>query len=383
MRQFSFNIKFAVALAVCLCLWMLTGVVTNQRAKNVEKAAQSDPSTFSVRAEIIRAVNYQPRIFVRGRTEAKRSVLVAAQVDGQLIETPANEGQLVEHGAPLCILDPEDRNLQLQQALALREKARIDYEGAVKLKGGGLQSQTQIAAAKASLALAEAQVKAATVASENLVVRAPFAGVLQERLADAGAFLTRGAPCAQLIQLSPLVVSGNVAEADLSFLSVGAAANVILLDKTEHTGVVSYVSHAADPLTRTFKVEIEIPNQDLRLADGLSAEVMILSAPRPAHLIAPSLLSLLDEGKIGVKILNDKNVVLVEQVSLLGDSPDGVWVSGLPEIARVISVGQEYVSEGNTVRVTEQKQTPSTTGSGAVAKDMGAKVELNKEGGSL
>ena len=101
-----------------------------------------------------------------------------------------------------------------------------------------------------------------------------------------------------------------------------------------------------------------MPNADLSISDGLTAEIGIESAGADAHLIPQSALTLNDDGKLGVRTVEDDNMAGFKPVRLLRDTPEGVWVTGLPKTAQVIVIGQEYVVAGvpvaPTVKETEQ-----------------------------
>lgn len=350
--EWNANYKLASGLAIALMIWMITGLISgkNLEGQEAQKNQESD-ELFRVRAEDSVASQYILPVYARGRTEANKSVDVAAEIDGRLLSTPAKEGSFVKKGDPLCVLDPQDRKLRFQQAIAQRDKAQIDFEGALKLKNGGYQPKTQIAQAKADLALAETELKTISLVIDNLVIRAPFDGTVEQRLIDAGAYVQRGTACARLIELSPLVITAQIAESDIAHLSEKNSAKVTFLDRSVHTGTVRYVSKVADSATRTFRIEVEIENEGLRLSDGLSAELEILTYEVSAHLINPSLLALVDDGVIAVKTLDENNVVQQTNVELIGDASDGVWITGLPEKVTLITAGQEYVSVGSRVAV--------------------------------
>lgn len=358
-QNWNANYKLSIGLAFLLIIWMATGLFSS--AKKDEKM-ENDERQFSVEVLTSMAESYRQSVFVRGRSEANRSVFVAAEVEGLVVETPALEGSFVKRGEPLCTLESQDRILRLDQAKAQREKAEIDYQGALSLKDRGYQSKTQIAAAKASLAVADAELKSATLSREKLVIRAPYDGVVQERMVEVGGFVQRGSHCARLIELSPLVLVGQLSESDVSGLSVGDLAEVKLLDGKTFEGALRYISRAGDPITRTFKIEVEIGNKSLELADGLSADLIVYTEEVMAHDINSSLLSLIGDDKIGVKTLDADNRVQVSEVHLVGDSEKGVWVTGLPDTITLITVGQEYVSEGNVVGVAPNKSQESGSG---------------------
>lgn len=364
-QNWNINYRLAAGLAVSLLVWMASGLVSLQKSENI--AARGQPAalkSMTVQVKTSRSRTYKRTIHVAGRTEANRSIDVVAEIDGQVIDTPAEEGASIEKGDAMCVLDSQDRMLRLEQARALRKKAEIDYQGALKLKDRGFQSKIQIAAAKADLAVAEAGLKASTLAVERLVVRAPFDGLVQEQLVEVGGFVERGSPCARLIELTPLVVVGFVPEADVAKLSVNDVAEIHFLDGTLRVGRLRYISRAADPITRTFKIEVEFDNKSLQLVDGLSADLIVFTGQTQAHLVSPSLLVLLGENRVGVKVVDENQRVDVLPVKLLGDSPDGVWLSGLPEQITLITVGQEYVTAGSEVLVSRAGRSDASASGG-------------------
>ncbi|MFL0805289.1 MAG: efflux RND transporter periplasmic adaptor subunit [Agarilytica sp.] len=346
--KWNANSKLALGLSFGLVIWMLLGLIPTAEDDEVEP---SSVKAFTVQVAKVSAQTYQKPLHVRGRTEANRSVLVAAEIDGLVIKTPAKEGYPVSQGDALCVLESQDRLLRLEQSKAQRNKARIEYEGALSLKDRGYQSKTQIATAKANLALADAEVEASALINEKLVIRAPFNGVVQERMIDAGGFIQRGSPCARLIELSPLIVVGHIPESQVLNFKVGEKATVRFIDGQEQRGVVRYVSQASDGVTRTFKVEVQLPNKGHSLRDGLSAEMTVLAAPVVAHHISPSLLSLSSDGDVVIKVLEGGNTAVQKPVSIVGDDAEGIWVSGLPSESTIITIGQEYVANGSRVSV--------------------------------
>jgi multidrug efflux system membrane fusion protein len=102
-------------------------------------------------------------------------------------------------------------------------------------------------------------------------------------------------------------------------------------------------------LTRTFRVELEIPNPDMKIADCQTADILIASDGKAAHLIPQSSLTLDDSGALGVRTILADNATKFVEISLLRDTPNGVWVSGLDPEVSIIVVGQEYVINGIVV----------------------------------
>ena len=172
---------------------------------------------------------------------------------------------------------------------------------------------------------------------------------MESDTAEIGSLLQPGSACATVIQLDPIKIVGFVPETERDRVTVGARAGARLLDGTEVSGNVTFLSRSADKLTRTFRVELEIPNPDMTIADGQTADILIASDGKAAHLIPQSSLTLNDSGALGVRTILADNATKFVEISLLRDTPNGVWVSGLDPEVSIIVVGQEYVIDGIVV----------------------------------
>lgn len=333
-------------------------------------------------------------VVLRGQTEADREVELRAETSGQVVSDPLRKGAFVEQGQLLCELDPGTRDAALAEAQAQLaaaraqvpeakarveearsrlEEARINDNAASKLSEDGFASQTRVAATRAAVRSAEAAVEAARTGLEasqaqiqsasaavataqkeidRLTITAPFGGTLESDTSELGSLLQPGDLCATVIQLDPIMLVGFVPETEVSRVEVGARATAELASGGEIEGDVIFLSRAADETTRTFRVEIEVPNPDLTLRDGQTAEITITAEGTMAHLLPQSALTLNDEGALGVRVVTDENTASFVHVTLLRDTPTGAWVGGLAETADVIVIGQEYVTDGVRVDAT-------------------------------
>ena len=180
-------------------------------------------------------------------------------------------------------------------------------------------------------------------------MHAPFGGLLETDTAELGALLQPGSACATVIQLNPIKIVGYVPETTVARVMLGAKAGARLTNGRVIQGEVTFVSRSADPTTRTFLVELTVDNSDLTIRDGETAEVAIEAEGAKAHLLPQSTLTLNDQGKLGVRTVKPDDSVQWMDVSILRDTRDGVWITGLPDEINVITVGQEYVTNGVTV----------------------------------
>ena len=102
-------------------------------------------------------------------------------------------------------------------------------------------------------------------------------------------------------------------------------------------------------MTRTFQVEIEANNSSNQVVDGITAKLTIPIQEITAHRVPSSLLTLDDEGIIGIKAVNDSNEVIFHKIEIVGEDKSGLWVTGLPEEVSIITVGQEYVAPSQLI----------------------------------
>ena len=98
---------------------------------------------------------------------------------------------------------------------------------------------------------------------------------------------------------------------------------------------------------------MSVENVNRSIRDGISASFIIEGNKIPSHKISPAILMFGNEGQLGVRTVNSRNEVEFNRIEILEDTLDGIWITGLPESSRIITVGQEYVYLGQTVQVQE------------------------------
>ncbi|MEM0905962.1 MAG: efflux RND transporter periplasmic adaptor subunit [Pseudomonadota bacterium] len=358
------RIGLAIALAVGIAAWMWSGtLVVSGSAEEAKVRPPSERSSaqaelFRVRVRTIRSETREQTLTMRGRTRADALVTVAAETTGRVHERLVSRGSTVEAGDVLCRLDRGVREAELAKAEAEAAKAQLEFDAASKLQGRGFESQTRVAATRASLDAANAAVAAAKRELEHTIVRAPISGNVQEPLAEVGNVLSVGGICATIVDADPIVVTGQVTERDVSKIAHGARVDIELVTGESVEGAVSYISRTGREETRTFTVEVRIPNDRLTLRAGVTAEAFIPLDPVVAHRLSPGVLTLSDAGRIGVRTVSQTGMVAFIPVKIAGQDADGFWVTGLPSEVTVITVGQDYVVDGQ--RVSPEQETAAT-----------------------
>lgn len=379
-----------------LMVFAQTATGQGDAAADTEEDAQPRVGVIVLKSQ---AQTIDNAVILRGQTEAARQVEVRAETSGLVVSDPMRKGTFVEAGTMLCELDLGTRsasrteasaNLSLAQSRVPEAQARlaearsrvieaqINLNAATRLSEDGFATETRVASAEASAEAADAGVQAAIsgVSSaqagvesaqaavalvekdiERLIINAPFDGLLESDAAELGSLLQNGSPCATIIQLDPIKLVGFAPETEVNRITVGANAGARLASGQEVRGRVTFLSRSADPTTRTFRVEVQVPNADLSIRDGQTAEILVQSAGSTAHLLPQSALTLDDQGTLGLRVVSDNETAMFTPVTLVRDTIEGVWVSGLPDTSQVIVVGQEFVSDGVPVAITYRDAT--------------------------
>ncbi len=365
---------------------------TTAEGAEAESAATQDAIGVVVYRSTAREIG--SAVQLRGQTTANRQVEVLAETTSTVVSEPKRKGAFVEAGDLLCELDPGTRPASLAEALAgkleaesripeaearleeahaLVAEAEINLKAANRLSESGFGSETRRISSEAAMSSAEAGVKSAeagleatqagieaataAVAAANremdrLTIEAPFKGLLESDTAELGSLMQPGSLCATVIQLDPIKLVGFVPETEVNRILVGSMAQAQLVTGLQVEGRVTFLSRSADETTRTFEVEITVPNPELLIRDGQTANIQIAAEGVKAHLLPQSALTLNNEGQLGVRTVGTGNVVDFAAIQLLRDTNEGVWVGGLPETTDVIVVGQEFVTRGVTVAPT-------------------------------
>jgi len=304
---------------------------------------------MKVRVRMLSPETVQNNIFVNGRTQASRTVEVKAEVEGRVSEILIERGKRMDANAVIARLDVNERKVNVEKAREILEQRKIEYNVAKNLTGKGFNSAVKLAETKANLESARAGLKVAEIEFSNVEIKSPFEGVLEERSIEVGSYLQPGAMIGKVIDLDPIFVVGSISEHKIHNVSIGRRAFVELPNGEEIEGEIHYIATMSDSLTRTFRIEVKILNEDFRIIDGLTSRIRIPLDELTAYKISPAILSLDDDGNVGVKTVGSENIVLFNPVKIVANKEGAVWVTGLKGTVRAITVGQDFVKSGQKV----------------------------------
>ena len=361
-RRRSLITALFIATAVSAWVWSGEQVGTAPPPPEQEKSAAERLRDFSVRVAVLHAEPVSRTIVLNGRTEPSRSVTLRAELDARVVAIGAARGARVEAGDLIIRLDPRDLEARRREARALVRQREMEFDAATKLTARNFQTESALAAAEANLESARATLARVEVDLANTRLVAPFAGRLDQRTVEIGAYVSDGNSVARILQEDPILVAGHVIQQQRHHVALGGTGEARLITGQTVSGRLSYVAAESDGMTRTFRVELEVPNPDGAILSGISAEIRLPTAAAAAHLVSPALLALDAQGRLGIKGVGDDGIVAFHPVEIVRADEDGIWVSGLPDPVRVITVGHGFVHPGQ--RVEAVPLSPNEGGSG-------------------
>jgi len=407
MKKSIFIASFILLLVVG---WIGSGQFTNVKAKD-DTSSDNESSSESVEKIIIedtgnkveiKEFNFNQidqSIELQGQTTHNKKIDVKSETTGNITNISFKRGDKVSKGDELIKISIENRKELLNSAkkdlerlnkeLELNEKNKInrlsqnkeliklyeiEFASAKQLIDKGLSSKSKLSLASFNLANArsdqedihinfesqqssieaqianvESQLKNIELDISNTFINSPFSGIISDKMVEESEYITPGNIMFTIIDLNPIKIQGYLSEFDVNKVSLGTKAVIENTNGVKKKGVISFISPSAETSTRTFEITIEADNADLSFKSGITTKITIAGSELKAHKIPPSILTLQDDGTIGVKAVNDENIVIFYPTTSVKDTIDGIWVSGLPDKVNLIVTGQEYVAIGESV----------------------------------
>ena len=367
--------------------------------KSDDNSNENEELVFSVETKVFKANLIDQSIELQGQTIHNKKIDVKSETSGNISEINFSRGDKVNKNLSLVLISMDDRKEKLLSAqkdlerlskeLILNEKNRdnllrqniekiklyeIEYASAKQLIDKGLSSKSKLSLASFNLANAEADREDIKIKFESTLanleaqitnvksllknikldiaktnISAPFDGIISEKMIEETEFISVGTPLFTIIDLDPIKIEGYLSEFDVNKVSVGTNAIIEDSNGIKKNGTITFISPSAEISTRTFEITIEANNKDLTYKSGITTKIIIKGSELKAHKIPPSILTLLDDGTVGVKAVNKENNVVFYPTKTIKDTIDGMWVSGLPESVNLIISGQEYISIGEKI----------------------------------
>jgi multidrug efflux system membrane fusion protein len=352
----------AFCVLVAAVAWIATGEFSSVgSAQGTAEGAPAEPGTAPETAPkpLVRTVaaiepafvDYARTIRLSGVTIADKRAALAARADGVINGLSLAKGGKVTAGEVVMTLEAAEAEAQAKIAEITLAQRDSDLARTERLFAGGNAPEIEVTNARSARESAAAELARAKASLDKQRLTAPFDGIVDTLDVELGEWVQTGAPVATILALDPIVVMAEVSELDLASVVVGAKARVQLVAGAELEGAVRLVAREASAQTRTFPVEIALPNPDLALSAGMTAEVFLTAAPVRAVEVPRSVITLSDTGALGLRVVGPDNIAAFAPVTIVDDTPEGLMVTGVPEGKRIITAGQDLVRDGDTVEV--------------------------------
>jgi multidrug efflux system membrane fusion protein len=269
----------ALGLVAAAGLWIASGHLLPRDSAESHAAIRTPEAAkkpFQVAVVESFAVPHRRKLTISGRTEADKHVTVFARTGGIVTELKIKRGMRVKEGDVIAVLSDDARAAQVAQGESLVIQRRTELEAKRKLIASGALPKLDLVNLEAMLKAAEGALAAAEAERDRGVVLAPWTGVVNEVLVEVGeaAFSFQGREIAK-IALDPMLAVVEAAERKLAGIKVGDNAAVRLVTGEVASGRIRFVAKTASPSTRTYRVEVELPNADGAIPDGITAEVSV------------------------------------------------------------------------------------------------------------
>jgi multidrug efflux system membrane fusion protein len=339
----------ALSLILIIAIWLGIGLSAGTEEYINPRPLVMDDGLQKVQVEVMRGELVERAINISGKTAANRSVELKSEIRSKVKAVHKKKGERVKKGDIIVELDARDWPARVEQSKASLRQYKIEHNSAKKLLKKGLVNEAQIAKAETALANAKAELTNAKINLAASLITAPFDGIVDQRYVELGDYVKENVKIVKILDFTPYLVIGHVAEKDASFINIGDPARAQLITGDIIQGHIRFIAAEADESTRTFPVEMEVKNLKGAMTSGLTAKLMVPQPKQFSHLVSPALLILNDQGKLGLKGLTEDDKVIFHSIEIVKAVSNGIWITGLEEESKIITVGQGFVEYGELV----------------------------------
>ena len=311
---------------------------------------------------LVTALEIKPQIFnhtieIQANIKTRQNLQLFPEFGGRLNQILVKEGQEVEKGTLLAVIDDAGLQDQLDQMKLQLQLAKTTFERTQRLWDQKIGSEMMYLEAKTRFKSQQKQVAQMRNQLSKTKLYAPFSGVIDEIIARKGSALAPGiTPIMRIVNLDNMYVESDVPENYLANITKGSFAKVSIpvLNETQNT-VVRQTGNFIQPNNRTFRVEAPIKNPTGMIKPNLNARLSIVDYSNPEALMIP--FRVIRENAKGdsfvfiLKVEEQENEYITEQrfVSL------GMSKNELVEITKGVNTEDLIVDEGVSLLVTGQK----------------------------
>lgn len=349
-----------------LSMGVLFGAIAFTSACGSAEADTSDDTTSD--EEFVRVINVEvapittetfiEEIRLTSVAMANQDVMIEAEESGRIVELFADRGDWVAANAPIAKIDDQILQSQVRQARAASELAQQTWERRKRLwEEDQVGSEIAYLEAQFTAEQAAATLEGLEERLARTIVRAPFAGILDERHVDVGAMVGPGETVGRMVDTNPIKVFAGVPERYAPDVRVGAGAQLRFeaLGDDVHQSRIRYVGTAINQRNRTFPIEVVLPNPNGAIKPQMVANMAITRRQVEEAVVVPQdALVRVENGYVAFVVKQEagRDIAEVREV-VLGPTRRNLVVveEGLATGEQLVVVGQKSVENGDRVAV--------------------------------
>lgn len=326
---------------------------------------ETKTNAILVSTEQVNEENFVHRIEARGSVASRQNVLLSSQIGGEIESIRVSEGQRVAKGQVLLTLDADVIRNNIAELKTSLELAKVVYERQSNLWEKKIGTEIQYLEAKNKKESLERKLATAQSQLDQAIIKAPFAGSVDEIPAKVGEMASPGMPLVRMVSESSMYIDADVSERYIGDFNVGDKVDVYFpVQDKRFTSEISFLSEVINSENRTFKLEVKLPNLDFKAKPNQVVVLELTDYETNKALVVPSEIILTDkEGKfLYTTEEKDTRAIAKKQRVKAGKTYNGKTeiLSGLTTNDQIITEGYRNVSDGvqikNVKRNTETAQ---------------------------
>lgn len=305
----------------------------------------------------VRIMTLSPRPFseyleVTGTVEARNHIQIVVEEGGIVHRIKRDKGSLVKKGDTLIVLENRMIEAGYKESNAALHQAELDYKSMKVMYEKRAISENEYLAAKYGLDRARAAFDLAKARYDKLFLKAPLTGYVNNRFYDIGSYAMPMTPILDFMDNAVMKISAGVAERFLNDIHIGTPVEISFdaYPDLKLKSEVSFINRSIDPLSRTFQIEIEIPNPGRKLAPQMIANLKLLRRSYQDRIVIPmDAVIESEQGRFVFVAENDQARKVPIQMLVIYE--DSVLVNGLEPGKVLIVMGQQELTDGDSLLI--------------------------------
>lgn len=283
-------------------------------------------------------------VSVQGSLEAEENLMVSSKMPGTVKAIRVKQGDLVREGQIVAVLDDEILRKSIEEVESGLDQINVMYEKQKALWDQKIGTEMQYLNLKNQKESLEKKLSTLKSQRDQAFVTAPFSGVIDEVFAKVGSPASPGVPLLTLVNTQKVKAVAKVPDSYVAFVKNGDQVQVQFPDLNKTVNArVSYVGRIVDPLSRTFKIEVELPGGNPELKPNLLALININDkTSENALVIEENIIQATEDGKT-VFVAGEKNG---KKVAIQRKVTTGLSYNGKVEILSGLQPGDPLITSG-------------------------------------